>query len=600
MATALRRTGIDPVGDMPWGTHFCHFYETKDDLLDTLVPFFKCGLEDGEFCVWVISEPLTEDDAWHALGRAVPGLNRYTSDRSIEVFRTSEWYPDGGTVDLHRVTAAWNEKLERALGNGYPGMRVSGNTGCLDKRDWRDFMEYEEQLSNSVTEQPMTVLCTYPLENSGATELLDVARTHQFAIAKRQGMWEVLETPQLEQAKTEIARLNGQLERRVAERTAELEATNEELRSGEARLRMLAEAIPHQVWGYRADDVLTYCNQQWVDYSGLGLEDGQRAHLTSLVHPADLERVLKARERARLQRTPYEIEVRLRAAGGSYRRFVSRAVPLYDARGELEHWFGTNTDVEDRRQVAEALAEAQTELSHVTRVVTMGELTASLAHELNQPLAAIATNGSACLRWLARDQPDLGQARESVERIVRNASRAGDVIAHTRALLKKSGGDRSPLNLTQAIREVLPLLEQEMVRRQVVVQESLAEGLPSVLGSPVELQQVVINLIMNAIEAMAEVSGRPRELGITTERHELEGVPGVRVALRDAGIGVSPENLGRLFQAFYTTKAQGLGMGLAICRSIVQEHGGQLWATRNAGHGTTFQFILPAWSPPAS
>jgi signal transduction histidine kinase len=174
------------------------------------------------------------------------------------------------------------------------------------------------------------------------------------------------------------------------------------------------------------------------------------------------------------------------------------------------------------------------------------------------------------------------------------------VIAHTRGLLKKSGGDRSPLNLTQAIREVLPLLEQEMVRRQVVVQESLAEGLPSVLGSPVELQQVVINLIMNAIEAMAEVSGRPRELGITTERHELEGVPGVRVALRDAGIGVSPENLGRLFQAFYTTKAQGLGMGLAICRSIVQEHGGQLWAMRNAGHGTTFQFILPAWSPPAS
>ena len=143
MATALRRTGIDPVRDMPWGTHFCHFYETKDDLLDTLVPFFKCGLEDGEFCVWVISEPLTEDDAWHALGRAVPGLNRYTSDRSIEVFRAREWYPDGGTFDLHRVTADWNEKLERALGNGCPGMRVSANTACLYKRDWRDFMEYE-------------------------------------------------------------------------------------------------------------------------------------------------------------------------------------------------------------------------------------------------------------------------------------------------------------------------------------------------------------------------------------------------------------------------------------------------------------------------
>jgi len=598
MATALRRTGIDPVGDMPWGTHFCHFYETKDDLLDTLVPFFKCGLEDGEFCVWVISEPLTEDDAWYALGRAVAELNRHVADRSIEVFRAHEWYLDGSKFDLHRVTAAWDEKLERALGHGFPGVRVSGNTAWLDKKDWRDFMEYEEQLNSSITEQPMTVLCTYPLKMSGATELLDVARTHQFAIAKRQGIWEVLETPALKQAKTEIARLNDELERRVAKRTVQLEAANDELRSSEARLRMLAEAIPHQVWAYRADDVITYGNQQWIDYSGLTL--GRRVPLTSRVHPADLDRLLKARERARLEHASYEIELRLRGVDGNYRRFVSRAVPLYDAQGELEQWLGTNTDVEDRRQVAEALAEAQAELSHLTRVVTLGELTASLAHDLNQPLAAIATNGSACLRWLARDQPDLGQARESIERIIRSASRAGDVIAHTRALLKKSGGDRAPVNLTQAIREVLPLLEQEMVRRQVVVQESLAENLPAVLGFQVELQQVVINLVMNAIEAMAEVSGRPRELGITTERHDLADGPGVRVALRDAGIGVSPENLGRLFQAFYTTRAQGLGMGLAICRSIVQEHGGQLWATRNAGHGTTFQFILPAWDPPAS
>jgi C4-dicarboxylate-specific signal transduction histidine kinase len=279
---------------------------------------------------------------------------------------------------------------------------------------------------------------------------------------------------------------------------------------------------------------------------------------------------------------------------------MSRAVPLYDERDQLVQWFGTNTDVEERRQVTEALAQAQAELAHVTRVATMGELTSSLAHELNQPLSAIVMSGSACLRWLERDQPDLGQAMKSVERVIRDANRAGEVIAHTRALLKKSDGDKSPLNLTQMIREVLPLVEQELMRHQVVVHESLAESLPSVLGSRVELQQVVINLIMNGIEAMADVSGRPRELVITSERDELYDGSAVRVALRDAGIGVSPENLGRLFEAFYTTKAQGLGMGLPICRSIVQEHGGQLSAMRNAGHGTTFQFVLPAWSPPVS
>jgi PAS domain S-box-containing protein len=600
MATALRKTGIDPVGDMPWGTHFCHFYETKDDLLDTLVPFFKCGLEEGEFCVWIVSEPLTEDDVWHALGRAVPGMARYMSDRSIEIFPAREWYLDGGKFDLRRVTSAWNEKLERALGQGYPGMRASRDTAWLDKKDWRDFMEYEEQLNKSITQQPMTVLCTYPLKTSGATELLDVARIHQFAIAKRQGTWEVVETPQLKQAKTEISKLNVELERRVAERTRQLEAANEELRSSEARLRQLADAIPHQVWGYREDDVLTYCNQQWVDYSGLPREDGNPVDLKSRVHPADVERAFRAREEARLQHRPYEVELRLRAADGSYRRFMSRAVPLYDERDQLVQWFGTNTDVEERRQVTEALAQAQAELAHVTRVATMGELTSSLAHELNQPLSAIVTSGSACLRWLARDQPDLRQAMKSVERVIRDANRAGEVIAHTRALLKKSGGDKSPLNLTQMIREVLPLVEQEMMRHQVVVHESLAESLPSVLGSPVELQQVVINLIMNGIEAMADVSGRPRELVITSERDELYDGPAVRVALGDAGIGVSPENLGRLFEAFYTTKSHGLGMGLPICRSIVQEHGGQLWATRNAGHGTTFQFVLPAWSPPVS
>ena len=187
---------------------------------------------------------------------------------------------------------------------------------------------------------------------------------------------------------------------------------------------------------------------------------------------------------------------------------------------------------------------------------------------------------------------------KSVERIIRDANRAGEVIAHTRALMKKSGGDKSPLNLAQMIREVLPLVEQEISRHQVVLHESLAESLPSVLGSRIELQQVVINLIMNGIEAMADVSGRPRELVITSERDELYDGPAVRVTLWDTGIGVSQENLGRLFEAFYTTKAHGLGMGLPICRSIVQEHGGQLWATRNAGHGTTFQFVLPAWSPP--
>src|SRR6266550_6379783 len=205
MTTALRNTGIEPVGEMPWGTHFCHFYETKDVLLETLLSFFKVGLEAGEFCAWVVSEPLTEEEVWQALDRAVPGLGRYVADQSIEVLKARDVYLAGGEINLHRIISNWSAKLERALSRRYQGIRVSGNTAWLEQKQWRDFMEYETELNRGIGDQPMLVLCTYPLTTCGATEFLDVAGTHQFAVAKRRGRWEVVETPQLTQAQAEIA-----------------------------------------------------------------------------------------------------------------------------------------------------------------------------------------------------------------------------------------------------------------------------------------------------------------------------------------------------------------------------------------------------------
>ncbi len=794
MTTALRKTGIGVVGDMPWGTHFCHFYETKDDLLETVVAYFKAGLEDYEFCMWVVPEPLTEDEAWGALRHVLRDLDRHVSDRSIEMFRAREWYLKGGKFDLGRVTAAWNSKLDGALARGYAGMRVSGNSAWLDKKDWRDFCEYEEQLNGSITDQPMMVLCTYPLLTSGATERLDVARTHQFAIARRRGSWEVVETPQLRQAKAEITRLNAELERRVMERTAQLEAANDELRkvarernraeaelralkdelgadlvamarlyefsmrllastelqplldealgaiialqgadfgnvqlynpesqaleivahhgfppdfldyfsrvhedsaacgralrqgerviiedvetdpgfaphrqiaastgfravqstplfdrSGEvfgmvsthfrrphrpserdlrltdlyarqaaeiierkraeealrqreAEFRLLTEAIPQHVWSLLPDGSLDYCNQRWVEYTGVALERGQREGWAAFIEPAEREATLKVWRKAFSQGIPYEAELRLRGVDGHYRRFVSRAVPFYDERGQLIRWFGTNTNVEARRRTAEALHQAQIELAHVTRLTTMGELTTSLAHELNQPLHAILANSQACLRWLDRDRPNLDETVSAVQRIIRDATRAGDVIAHTRALLRKTNGERVRLDVAEVIHEVLALVHREVLRHRIVIRESLAAAtdLAPILGDRIQLQQVMLNLIMNGIEAMADVGDRNRELVIRAEPHEVDGNPGVLVTVRDAGIGVAPENLGRLFEPFYSTKRDGLGMGLSISRSLVQAHGGRLWATRNPGPGTTFQFILPAGSPPAA
>jgi len=195
MPSALRNTGIGPVGKRPWATHFCHFYETPDDLLDTVVPFFKAGLESNEFCAWVFSEPLTEDGVWQALDRAVPALKRYMSDHSIEVLNARDVYLAGGKIDRHRIMGEWNNKLNVALSRGYQGIRASGDMAWLGHQQWADFMEYEAEVNRSVNGQRMLLLCTYPLQTSAA-HAFDVTRTHQFGVAKRRGRWEVIEAPE--------------------------------------------------------------------------------------------------------------------------------------------------------------------------------------------------------------------------------------------------------------------------------------------------------------------------------------------------------------------------------------------------------------------
>jgi MEDS: MEthanogen/methylotroph, DcmR Sensory domain len=207
MTIEMRKTGVDAVGDMPWGTHFCLFYETTADLLETSVSYVKAGLESQEFCVWVVAEPLGVDEAIRALEQAVPDLNRCFSDHSIEIVAAREWYLQDGTFDLNRVIAGWNEKLARVSARGYAGVRVTGDTAWLEKKDWKDFCEYEDSFNQAVANQPLVVLCTYPLPACGAAEILDVVRTHQFAVTKRRRGWDVIETARgHKQAKAEALR----------------------------------------------------------------------------------------------------------------------------------------------------------------------------------------------------------------------------------------------------------------------------------------------------------------------------------------------------------------------------------------------------------
>src|SRR5712692_1055412 len=249
-------------------------------------------------------------------------------------------------------------------------------------------------------------------------------------------------------------------------------------------------------------------------------------------------------------------------------------------------------EIAQREQAEEDLRHAQAELAHVIRVATVGGTTASIAHEVNQPLSAVVVNGGACLRWLARDPPNLDEARDAARCIVRDGKRAGDVIARIRALATKTATPKQRMNMNEAIQEVVALARSELRRNNVTLRMELEDDLSPVLGDRVQLQQVVLNLVMNGVEAMSTVGERPRELVIRTQKDEADQV---RVAVQDSGMGLDPQSRERIFDAFYTTKDEGMGVGLSISRSIVQNHGGRLWAVANDGPGTTFQFTVPKY-----
>src|SRR4029077_20703268 len=237
MATQLQKTGIDVVGDMvAWGAHFCLFYETREDLVDTLISYCKSGVESGEYCLWIVAEPLTIADARNALKDAVPDLERHLAHARIELASARDWFLPGGSFDGPRLTRSWYEKLASVSARGYAGMRVTGDTTWLTNKDWGHFCDYEDGLNEVIGNQRLAVLCTYPLAGCGAPQILDVVRTHQFVLARRHGSWDVLETATLKRAKAELKGHNEELERRVADRTSELIKASEALREAQDEL----------------------------------------------------------------------------------------------------------------------------------------------------------------------------------------------------------------------------------------------------------------------------------------------------------------------------------------------------------------------------
>jgi PAS domain S-box-containing protein len=361
----------------------------------------------------------------------------------------------------------------------------------------------------------------------------------------------------------------------------------------EATFREAIETMPAMAFVTRPDGGRTFVNRRWVEYTGLTIEQAAASEWQNAIHPGDLERVLDTWRESLAVGRPVEYEVRLRGlADGAYRWFLTRAVPVRDKRGRIVNWYGVATDIEDHKRVEqerEKVRQLEHDLAHVNRVSMLGQLAVSLSHELKQPIAAAMTNAATCVRWLAREQPDVDEAREAAKRITTAGARAAEIIDRLRSFYRKGAPlERELVDVNALIGDVLVLLRGEANRYSVSMHTDLASDLPPLTADPVQLQQVLMNLMLNGIEAMQDSRGT---LTVTSRRGDAGYVV---ISVSDTGVGLPAVDTEQMFSPFFTSKPEGSGMGLAISRTIIESHGGRLWATANAGRGATFHFTLPA------
>ncbi|MBB6144485.1 hypothetical protein HNQ77_002437 [Silvibacterium bohemicum] len=366
----------------------------------------------------------------------------------------------------------------------------------------------------------------------------------------------------------------------------------EVLVASESSLHQTINAIPGFVWSTHVNGEPEFYNQHYLDYLGISAEELPGLDWRTDVYPEDLPTLGAVWQSLRASGSPGECETRLRRFDGEYRWLLFRANPFRDAAGNILRWYGIAIDIDDRKRSEEILRNTESRLSRATQIATIGELAASIAHEINQPLAALVANSHACLRWLSAEPPNLVKAFETAEMLVRDGKKAGDVVKRLRSLFTRSAKmERIDVDVNDVIGEVLRLIQSEATRRKILVEADLSPDMPFVSGDRVQLQQLVLNLFINGLEAMDPVQNRPKRLFVTSK---LDDTHNILVEIRDSGMGIDDPN--KIFEAFFTTKENGMGMGLAICRSIVEAHGGRLWAVPGNTLGSTFFFTLPVQS----
>jgi len=588
MATALRASGISVVGAMPWGTHGCLFYETTQDLLDTVVPYFKAGLEHHEFCLWILHEPLTEEEAKRALRQAVPDLDRHLTERSIEILPYDAWYLTEGAFDFHSIIQSLQEKLAQALARGYAGMRASGTPVWRHEQGWSDLRVYEQELDGAIVRQRMLVLCTYPLAASGADDIFDVARHHQVAVARRRGQWEMVETPELKRAKEEIQRLHDELEQRVMERTRQLTTAHRALQRQMAERMRTEEALWKSEMKYRSLFELSHDVIVLLDPTGHILEMNRRGeHVTGytqselrhmnalhdLVLPED-QTLVRAMLTEVSQGQTREYEVRWRTKTGGVVHLDGASVPRFAPSGEFLSTLCTLRDITERKR-AEAMRQTFAQRLIETQEAERRRIARELHDEIGHALTMIKINlqvvGSA-----TDAIPFTRHVQDSIDTVDRALQQVRDLAFDLRPSLLDD------LGLVAALRWYIDREAQRAGFRAAFVADLAATRLPADLETACFriVQAALTNVVRHAQARQVRVKLRQRGEAL-------------HLVIRDDGVGFD-------VSAVRTGRASEAHLGLQGMQERALILGGHLDMTSAPGRGTEIRawFPLRASTPP--
>ncbi len=548
MVEEMRKTGIDIIGDVPWGTHLCQFYQTKEDLVDILVSYLKAGLENNEFCLWVTSEPLKVEDAKTSLEKAVGNLDNYIKKGQIEILDASQWYTESGKFEPDKVLQGWAKKENQAIKKGFEGLRVTGNTLWLEKKDWRKFTDYEAVGNNVIGKYRIIAICSYSLDKCGSSEIIDVVSNHQSALIRREGKWELIESADRKRAEKELLRIRAAVD----------DATDAIIITDPNR-----KAI--------------YINMAFGYLLGYTLDMINEAGLDSVYFDRDLAKEVF---KSILDRNGWAGEVQMISREGRLFPALLRGTAVLDDELNVIGMLFIHTDITERNRMEEELSQKNEELENFVYTIS---------HDLKSPVITLQGFVSA----LQEDYGDkLGEEAKGYLGFIRDASAKMGGLIKDLLELSRVGRVVNPeeeMDFSAVVDESLKVLRPriEEARIELVV----ADQFPVVRCDRRRMVQVMENLLSNAVKFMGDNLSPRIEIGCREE----DGFH--RFWVEDNGIGIDHQYHGKIFEIFRSLKevedAEGTGVGLTIVQRIIEHHGGRIWVESAKGEGSTFSFVLP-------